>query len=236
MAGGCPYVALRCCRLHATGLGAFLLYVLDLDDTLYLERDFVRSGFQAVSEWLKLHRAVSGFFERAWDLFQKGIRDRIFDIVLEEMNLQEAGLLEEIVECYRSHKPNISLLPDAYKFLRNCHRDELAIITDGLSLTQWNKIGGLDLKRMIGKVVVTGDWGRAFWKPHLRAFKEVMGTRQPAECCYIADNPQKDFIAPFALEWAQSVRIRRMGSMHVEVPTPKDCIEIASLAQLNSKQ
>lgn len=213
-----------------------MLYVLDLDDTLYLERDFVRSGFQAVAEWLERHRAVSGFFERAWDLFQKGIRGCIFDIVLEEMNVQEAGLLEEIVERYRSHKPSISLLPDAYDFLRNCRRDELAIITDGLSMTQWNKISELDLKEMVCKIVVTGDWGRAFWKPHLRAFKEVMGSRRPAECCYIADNPQKDFIAPSALEWAHSVRIRRAGSLHVDVPTPKDCIEIVSLAQLNSKQ
>lgn len=188
-----------------------MLYVLDLDDTLYLERDFVRSGFQAVSEWLKLNRAVSGFFERAWDLFQKGIRGRIFDIVLEGTNLQEAGLLEEIVECYRYRKPIISLLPDAYKFLRNHRRHELAIITDGFSLTQWNKMSELDLKEKVGKIVVTGDWGRAFWKPHLRAFKEVMGSRQPAECCYIADDSQKDFIAPFTLEWAQSVRIRRIG-------------------------
>lgn len=212
-----------------------MLYVLDLDDTLYLERDFVRSGFRAVSEWLEHHRAVSGFYECVWDLFQNGIRGRIFDIALEEFNLQEARLLEALVECYRSHNPQISLLPDAYEFLQNCQRDELAIITDGLSLTQWNKISGLDLKRMVGKIVVTGDWGQAFWKPHPRAFKEVMGARHPAECRYIADNPEKDFIAPSTLGWAPSLRIRRMGSLHTEVPTPKDCIEIASLAQLNSK-
>ena len=33
----------------------------DLDDTLYLERDYVRSGFWAVGRWIESHVAVTDF-------------------------------------------------------------------------------------------------------------------------------------------------------------------------------
>jgi len=43
--------------------------VLDLDDTLYLERDYVRSGFKAVDQWLRMHKSFNDFYEEAWRLF-----------------------------------------------------------------------------------------------------------------------------------------------------------------------
>jgi putative hydrolase of the HAD superfamily len=209
-----------------------LLYVLDIDDTLYLERDFVRSGFEAVARWIEQYRGIGGFFQKAWDLFQNGFRERIFDTVLGAMNIYEPGLVTELVDCYRSHKPMISLLPDSQDFLKECQRDDLAIITDGLSLTQRNKISRLQVDLFVGRIIITGDWGQHFWKPHPRAFWKVMAGRPMSECCYIADNPRKDFIAPAALGWSPSIRIRRTGSLHYDVPTPEGCIEINSLAEL----
>ena len=52
--------------------------VFDLDDTLYLERDYVRSGFRAVDAWLA-SRGILGFFGEAWANFENGLRGKAFD-------------------------------------------------------------------------------------------------------------------------------------------------------------
>ena len=44
----------------------------DVDDTLYLERDYVRSGFRAVAERVRRDHGLEGFFEGAWDAFSSG--------------------------------------------------------------------------------------------------------------------------------------------------------------------
>jgi putative hydrolase of the HAD superfamily len=48
------------------------IIVFDVDDTLFPEREFVRSGFQAVGEWILNKYAVRGFFEIAWKFFVPG--------------------------------------------------------------------------------------------------------------------------------------------------------------------
>jgi len=55
--------------------------VFDLDDTLYLERDYVRSGFRAVDAWLA-SRGILGFFGEAWANFENGLRGKAFDRAL----------------------------------------------------------------------------------------------------------------------------------------------------------
>ncbi|MGQ9635778.1 MAG: HAD family hydrolase, partial [Bryobacteraceae bacterium] len=57
----------------------------DLDDTLYLERDYVRSGFEAVGEWAKERLGIGDFTQRAWRWFQQGRRGDIFNQVLVEI-------------------------------------------------------------------------------------------------------------------------------------------------------
>jgi hypothetical protein len=39
--------------------------VFDLDDTLYLERNYVHSGFRALGEWAKTSLGVPDFADRA---------------------------------------------------------------------------------------------------------------------------------------------------------------------------
>lgn len=38
-----------------------ILVIFDLDDTLFLERDFVRSGFAAVGRWMARTIGISNF-------------------------------------------------------------------------------------------------------------------------------------------------------------------------------
>jgi len=203
-----------------------------MDDTLYLERDFVRSGFQAVDHWLKKQCGVDNFFDHAWRLFEEGIRGNIFDLVLAEVEDIKDVLVKQLVDVYRSHEPHISLLSDASEFISSHESKDLAIITDGYPHVQWAKIKALNLDRLVGKIIVTGDWGQAFWKPHQRAFIKISQDHESSECVYIGDNPIKDFKAPDSLGWVPSIRMRRKGALHYDLDTPENCIEIRSFKNI----
>ena len=206
-----------------------MLYVVDIDDTLYLERDYVRSGFCAVGRWLAENRNVKDFFERAWALFESGARGNVFDTVLEDLGIFDENLIRQLVNIYRAHYPDISLQDDAMEFLKKHKRDDLDIISDGYASAQWAKIRALNLEQYVGKIIVTDDWGKEFWKPNPRAYILAQGKRSPEECVYIADNPLKDFKVPARLGWAPSIRIRRQGSLHCAIDTPESCVEVELL-------
>jgi len=214
-----------------------MLYVLDIDDTLYLERDYARSGFYAVGCWLAENRNVEEFFEYAWVLFESGSRGNIFDTVLEDLGIFDKELVSRLVHLYRSHPPDISLQSDAMEFLKRYNRNDFAIISDGYSNAQWAKIRALNLEQYVDKIIVTDDLGKKFWKPSPSAYILAQGDRSSKECVYIADNPLKDFEAPAVLGWAPSVRIRRKGSLHYDIESPESCVEVGFLTDeiLNSK-
>lgn len=219
---------LRCLRMTII---ESIRIVLDIDDTLYLERDYVRSGFLAVGDWLLAKCGITGFFELAWDYFLSGIRGDIFNRVLHDINLFDDGLVNQMVGVYRTHIPDIHLLPDAQAFLKHHTASELAIISDGHSVSQWAKVRALGLEQRVGTIVITNGWGREFWKPHTRAFEAVQLGYSPGQCVYIADNPLKDFLAPAALGWMPSIRVRRAGSLHEDISTPENCIEVRTLEE-----
>jgi putative hydrolase of the HAD superfamily len=213
--------------------------VFDLDDTLFLEREYVRSGFDAVGEWVCRDHGVSDFADRAWRLFEEGARGRIFDRVLREIGRDPtAQLIEQLVKVYRTHVPRISVLPDALDCLVRFHGTAmLALITDGPPASQRRKVRALELRRYFDVMVFTGAWGDGFSKPHLRAFQLVQSRLHPVggRFIYVADNPAKDFIGPLALGW-ETVRVRRAHGLHAgteALPGAGADIELADLSSLH---
>ncbi|MET0588140.1 MAG: HAD family hydrolase [Novosphingobium sp.] len=195
------------------------VFVFDLDDTLYLERDFARSGFAAVGQFLREALGVEGFAAHCGRLLSSGARGTIFNQALSDLGWScDSVLVDRMVEIYRDHVPTIALAPDAEACLSQL-RGRLALITDGPEKTQRAKIAALGLGEHIDLMVVTGAWPGEFGKPHPRAFKEVMTwSGQPAEAhIYVADNAAKDFIAPRALGW-RTVQILRPGRIHHAAP------------------
>lgn len=208
--------------------------VYDLDDTLYLERDYVRSGFRAVGAWLAQEHGLAGFADQAWELFDAGTRGRIFDEALTAMAAD--GLLEtvpELVRRYRAHPPAISLLPDADAAMersRACgHR--IGLITDGPVASQRAKITQLGLEDRCDVIIVTGELDGDRSKPDPTAFRlmeERTGVSGGA-LTYLGDNPAKDFIAPAARGW-HTVRVRRPEGLHAVVASgPEVGRELADL-------
>nr|WP_250813171.1 HAD family hydrolase [Neorhizobium tomejilense] len=198
------------------------MIVFDLDDTLFLERDFAISGFRAVAEWLKGRSGTSHFVEQCIDAFDSGHRSLIFDRVLEAQGVTcDDTLINTMVYIYRHHRPRISLAPDAARFLANGGR--FAIISDGHAATQALKLESLRIASLFEYIILTDSLGRKFWKPSKRAFQMIQdwSALQPGELTYVADNPTKDFISPRSLGWL-TVRVARAERVHrVDPPSPE---------------
>jgi putative hydrolase of the HAD superfamily len=213
--------------------------VFDLDDTLYLERDFVRSGFAAVGRWLSAHYEISDFEGYAWDLFLAGRRGDVFDRALPQLGLDpQPALIRRLIRVYREHLPTIRLEPAAADLLAALSgRCRLAVLTDGYHDTQQRKIAALGLDQRCRPIVCTDQWGREHWKPSPRGFlhlQQALGA-SPERCIYIGDNPAKDFRAPKALGWA-TLRVRHPLGEHARAApaTPLDEADatVSSLAEV----
>lgn len=210
--------------------------VFDVDDTLYLERDYVLSGFEAVGRWAMEELALPGLKECAWQLFRAGVRGKIFDHALEEAGVQaREELIHKLVAVYREHTPSITLLEDASQVLSLLQGNvRVGIVTDGTLASQAAKIEALELRRWADPVVCTAALGTEYGKPHPRAFQIVEDATGCSgdECLYVADNPLKDFEGPKRLGW-RAVRVRRKGGFHADLPSGSDVdLELPDLREL----
>lgn len=194
--------------------------VFDMDDTLYLERDYVRSGFLHAGTLVEKRFGLKGFSDAAWELFLEGKRGNIFDLAFNRIGIQVSeSVVKTLVDVYRNHIPAISLAEDAAWCLDRLNLNyDLALISDGPIVSQTNKAEALELDRWINLMIFTDKWGAAFYKPHPRAFLTVQSEigADPNECMYVADNPGKDFTAPNKLGWT-TVRVRRECGLHSDI-------------------
>ncbi|SHG29609.1 putative hydrolase of the HAD superfamily [Jatrophihabitans endophyticus] len=211
-------------------------WVLDVDDTVYLERDYVRSGFDAVGEWGASAVGVTGVGDTAWQLFLAGTRrSTLTDAFAARGRPLSPPEVAAMVEVYRTHAPAIRPCGDAAAFVATLPPSRLGIVTDGPAASQWAKIRALGLEAAAGSIVVTDSHGPEWYKPAVRAFVHVATSLGVAHerCAYVGDNPGKDFVAARRLGWT-TVRITRPGGLHAAVPSRSGEVdrEITSFAEL----
>jgi putative hydrolase of the HAD superfamily len=207
------------------------LVAFDLDDTLFPERTFVRSGFRVVSDYLQ-QAAIVGrpLFADMEAAFDAGVRGHVFEQVLQSAGVEpSASLVATLVDVYRTHasrygrvRPDIQLFPDAEAVLSRLAAKGLKVglVSDGPLAGQQAKVAALGLAARMDAVILTDEWGRPFWKPHPRAFVELASRLavDPADCVYVADNPEKDFQGPAASGWRPSIWIRRPSGLYGQAP------------------
>lgn len=193
------------------------VFVFDLDDTLYLEREFAISGFRAAAVWLRREMGIEGLEKICLTRFNSGQRTSIFDDAVSQLDVTaDRDIVERLVDVYRNHSPDISLTADSARYFGTAPRNRRhALITDGLGSTQMAKIRSLGLDRILDCILCTGDWGLEYRKPHPRSFEttERQFGSQGHALVYIADNPAKDFVTPKARGW-WTIQIMRPGRVH----------------------
>ncbi|MDR2565013.1 MAG: HAD family hydrolase [Bifidobacteriaceae bacterium] len=225
--------------------------VFDLDDTLYLERDYVASGFRFIADMVSndslnpLDRTSSvtshEIYRFMWGRFQRGVRLDHFDALLKRFpQIGRSWTVEELVAQYRGHPPRLQMIEGMAEMIHNLRRRGLktAIISDGPLTSQHAKAKALELGHYADLVVLTDLWGADYWKPHPRAFALVEQSVEldPARLVYVGDNPAKDFNAPIARGW-DCIRVRFPGQLHERIESPpqlrlKEAASVHQLARL----
>jgi len=211
--------------------------IFDLDDTLYSEKDFVMSGFHAVSDFLskKYKLDKEEIFETLRDDFNKGIRKRNFNILLEKLKIKNQKITE-LIDIYRYHNPQIFLSSEDERVLEILKRNyRLCLLTDGLKKCQKNKISALKIENFFDKIIIN-DPHSNIDKTSEKPFYDIINyfNTSPQKFVFVADNPLKDFIIPTKLKM-YTIRIYRKDGLYISLKNQenfKPKKEIKSLKEL----
>lgn len=177
--------------------------VFDLDDTLYSEKEYIRSGYREIARILPRIQKVE---VKLWNLFEQ--KKNAIDELLKNENIYTPELKQQCLSVYRNQKPMIHLYSGVREMLQKIHEDGLSVgmITDGRPEGQRAKIAALGLEPLFDEIIITDELGGIeFRKPSPDAYKLIktkLSKRIPDipleyfQMCYVGDNGRKDFIAP----------------------------------------
>lgn len=188
------------------------IFVFDLDDTLYSEREYERSGIAFVFKYLQDNGKtfVQGFNLEVLLENRKGWIDALIQTCTDPANISVEGLLE----IYREHFPEIQLYPDAKMLLDYLKglRVNIAIITDGRSLSQRQKIKALSLDHYADDFYISEEVG--YEKPHPFSYEAIARRNPGCRFAFIGDNPKKDFLTPNRMGWQTIGLLDRGQNVH----------------------
>jgi carbamoyl-phosphate synthase large subunit len=204
--------------------------IFDLDNTLYSEKEFVFSGFRAAAQCLASRENLDaeGLFLQMLQILRANGRGRVFDTLLEQLQIDSNPWLPTLLQVYRSHHPTISLLPGTAAILRGLKDRgiKLGLVTDGFASVQRRKITALGLEVYLDAVVCTDELGQGCCKPSQIPFEvglTLLGV-SPEDSAYVADDLSKDFAGPNRLGM-KSAQVCGDGLLGIpEKPIPNDPI------------
>lgn len=210
------------------------ILVFDLDDTLYEELSYVRSGLAAVAAYAagrsgRDRLELQALLEAALAEGRSGVFDRAF----QRAGLRTARLVRQCVGVYRTHQPALSLWPAAERCLRRFDDHRRFLVTDGNTSAQSRKVSALDLGRRFEKAFLTYRYGRARSKPSPYCFERIRQLTGARACdiVYVADNPRKDFVGIRPLGFGT---IRVLTGQHAAVQAEPGYDAALTLADLDA--
>ena len=174
--------------------------IFDLDDTLYSEKEYMRSGFRVIAEHLK---QVEHCFNKLCVAFEKGKMP--IETVLQDENIYSEELLEECLKLFREHKPDIKLYDGVTELFLELRRQKkvIAIVTDGKVVKQNAKIDSLGIRPLVDEIIITDELAghgnrKEFRRPNDIAYL-IMRKRLGIACrniAFVGDDRELDFAAP----------------------------------------
>ena len=171
--------------------------VFDLDDTLYPQVQYKRSGFKAVASWLADKYGIeTATVLRALEtiLNQFGASyPYMFDLLVERLNLK-LELVPELVSVFIHHDPQIDCYEGVFPMLEWLkEKYNLGILTDGRLSVQMKKIAALGLKDRLDKILCSDSMGLEKPATQLYEWFEKAFDLDGPNLMYVGDNPAKDF-------------------------------------------
>ena len=183
--------------------------IFDMDNTLYDEKQYVRSGFKAVSEYMaeKFKMDKDQMFRLFWRIFSKKGRGEVFNIALREFNMKKEETIQEMINVYRNHSPNITVFKDTEDTLSKLRqRHHLGLITDGVKKVQEVKVEALKIASFFDAITYAVEYGGKNNEAFLTTLEKLK--TKPPNSVYIDDNPTKTFAIAKKLG-IHTIRIRK---------------------------
>jgi len=175
-----------------------MVIIFDLDDTLYEEMRYVKSGFNSVASHLSYLFKIKKktIYNRLLKILKENGRGKVFNIICSYYKFRKKNLVKNLINIYRSHKPLIKLKKEAIKMLEYYSGYNKYIITDGNYLVQKKKVKFLRLSNYFKKIFYTNFYGVKYNKPSLFCFNKIKKLENCdwSDLVYVGDNPYKDFI------------------------------------------
>lgn len=214
---------------------AIKVIVFDLDDTLYEELQYVRSGHKAVAQFLApiLQQDSETIFLQLQDALKLG-REGAFDRVLSLYKKTSKRLIASCLQVYRQHDPKISLYPLALSCFEQLKDYPLYVVTDGNIRVQRRKCRALGLDLFMKRCICSWAYGRKFGKPSPHCFLKICSWEKvmPKEVVYVSDNPHKDFVGIKPLGF-RTIRVQTGPYSQLAFPTAYDAeVTISNLMQM----
>lgn len=188
--------------------------VFDLDDTLYPQISYKRSGFKVVAKWLesRLNLNPSAILSELEDILALygPSYPYMFDCLAERFTLVDT-FVSEMVRIFIEHEPRICCYDGVIPMLSRLRRNyRLGILTDGRLAVQERKLSALGLSKNVDKILYSDTLGLE--KPASELFEWF---EDAFELCghnlmYMGDNPQKDFYGANMRSWT-TVQVIKEG-------------------------
>jgi len=200
-----------------------------MDDTLYDEIDYYKSGFLAAAQQVSRDFGLKDklVFDALSQIFNSGNHKTTFDTAAEKLGISfDKSYIEKLVNVFRNHTPDISLPFESEEVLEQLKDSyKLGLITDGYLPAQEFKVKALGLEKFFDCIVYTEKLGREFWKPSQAGFKKLLTELKVSanQCVYVGDNLKKDFLPANQMGF-KTVRIIRDKRIHLG-PAPSSQAE-----------
>ena len=189
------------------------LVLFDLDDTLYPEADFVKSGLGAVAEYLAVSHGLdqSAAYKAMIKHFKKQGRGKIFNQTLSESKINPtAVLIKKLVSLYRRHRPEIKVYQGVRPLLERLKSSglKLALVTDTNWRVQARKLNALGIAKYFDRIIFTDKLNLK--KPDLKIYRQIFEKFRvrPSEVLCVGDDPTCDFIGA-RIAGCQTLRIKQ---------------------------
>lgn len=193
--------------------------VLDLDDTLYKEADYVLSGMKHIASLIRNIKNID-LMDKLIEFHHEQPKSDFLEFACDVAALPTSAK-ESLLWSYRTHFPNIKMDDETYAWLMKSNQDyhAVAILTDGRSITQRLKLAALGIADL--PAYISEEWTSV--KPDSKRFLAIQEKWICANYIYIGDNVKKDFISPNKLNWI-TIGLKDNGrNIHAQKSTDTHC-------------
>jgi putative hydrolase of the HAD superfamily len=190
-------------------------FIFDLDDTLYPEIDFVKSGFKSIAAKLAPLTGAD-LYAAMWLRYQA--KENVFQWIIDQYGSSVPEInMNWLLKEYREHLPEIILRRGVSSVLHAlaAHSIPAGLLTDGRSITQRNKLKALHIENHFSDIIISEEFGSE--KPDERNYLYFLNKYPGFEFYVVGDNTTKDFVVPGRLGWC-TICIKNNGT-HIHQQT-----------------